>query len=83
FYGRWPIAWSIIAAVYVYKVSGKTGQSDIIRTSILAITPDQSLQILSVGFCFGAVLEGAAGLGEPVAITAAVRSGLGVKPLDA
>ena len=70
FYGLWPIAWIIIAAVFVYKISVKTGQFDIIRSSILSITPDQRLQMLIVGFCFGAFLEGAAGVGAPVAITA-------------
>ena len=38
FYGLWPIAWIIIAAVFVYKISVKTGQFDIIRSSILSST---------------------------------------------
>ena len=83
FYGLWPIAWIIIAAVFVYKISVKTGQFDIIRSSILSITPDQRLQMLIVGFCFGAFLEGAAGVGAPVAITAALLVGLGFNPLYA
>ena len=83
FYGLWPIAWIIIAAVFVYKISVKTGQFDIIRSSILSITPDQRLQMLIVGFCFGAFLEGAAGFGAPVAITAAFLVGLGFNPLYA
>ena len=83
FYGLWPIAWIIVAAVFVYKISVKTGQFDIIRSSILSITPDQRLQMLVVGFSFGAFLEGAAGFGAPVAITAALLVGLGFKPLYA
>ena len=83
FYGLWPIAWIIIAAVFLYKVSVKTGQFDVIRSSILSITPDQRLQLILVGFCFGAFLEGAAGFGAPVAITAALLVGLGFKPLYA
>ncbi len=82
-YGLWPIAWIIIAAVFVYKISVKTGQFDIIRASILSITSDQRLQMLIVGFSFGAFLEGAAGFGAPVAITAALLVGLGFKPLYA
>ncbi|MBP2196637.1 L-lactate permease [Pantoea cypripedii] len=82
-YGLWPIAWIIIAAVFVYKISVKTGQFDIIRASILSITPDQRLQMLIVGFSFGAFLEGAAGFGAPVAITAALLVGLGFNPLYA
>ena len=83
FYGLWPIAWIIIGAVFLYKVSVKTGQFDIIRSSSLSITEDQRLQMLFVGFAFGTFLEGAAGFGAPVAITAALLVGLGFKPLYA
>jgi len=83
FYGLWPIAWIIFGAIFLYKISVKTGQFDIIRQSILSITRDQRLQMLLVGFSFGAFLEGAAGFGAPVAITAALLMGLGFKPLYA
>ncbi|MCD9031101.1 L-lactate permease [Luteimonas sp. Y-2-2-4F] len=82
-YGLWPIAWIIIGAVFLYKVSVRTGQFDVIRASILSVTEDQRLQMLLVGFAFGAFLEGAAGFGAPVAITAALLVGLGFKPLYA
>ena len=82
-YGLWPIAWIIITAVFLYKIAVKTGQFDIIRASIISITEDQRLQLLLVGFAFGAFLEGAAGFGAPVAITAALLVGLGFKPLYA
>ena len=83
FYGLWPIAWIIVAAVFLYKLSVKTGQFDVIRSSILSVTHDQRLQLILVGFCFGAFLEGAAGFDAPVAITAALLVGLGFKPLYA
>ncbi len=83
FYGLWPIAWIIVTAVFLYKVTVKTGQFDIIRSSVLSITEDQRLQMLLVGFAFGAFLEGAAGFGAPVAITAALLVGLGFNPLYA
>ncbi|MEN9432747.1 MAG: L-lactate permease [Pseudomonadota bacterium] len=83
FYGIWPIAWIIVAAVFLYKITVKTGQFDIIRSSVLSITEDQRLQMLLVGFSFGAFLEGAAGFGAPVAITAALLVGLGFNPLYA
>lgn len=82
-YGLWPIAWIIIAAVFLYKITVKTGQFDIIRASVISITDDQRLQMLLVGFSFGAFLEGAAGFGAPVAITAALLVGLGFNPLYA
>ncbi|AVS85739.1 L-lactate permease [Paracidovorax avenae] len=82
-YGLWPIAWIIVAAVFLYKISVATGQFAVIRSSILSVTEDQRLQLILVGFCFGAFLEGAAGFGAPVAITAALLVGLGFKPLYA
>lgn len=82
-YGLWPIAWIIVTAVFLYKIVVKTGQFDIIRASVLSITDDQRLQMLLIGFAFGAFLEGAAGFGAPVAITAALLVGLGFNPLYA
>lgn len=82
-YGLWPIAWIIVTAVFLYKITVKTGQFDIIRASVVSITEDQRLQVILVGFCFGAFLEGAAGFGAPVAITAALLVGLGFNPLYA
>lgn len=82
-FGLWPIAWIILAAVFLYKITVKTGQFDIIRASVVSITEDQRLQMLMVGFSFGAFLEGAAGFGAPVAITAALLVGLGFNPLYA
>lgn len=82
-FGLWPIAWIIIAAVFLYKLTVKTGQFEIIRSSIVSVTEDQRLQMLLIGFSFGAFLEGAAGFGAPVAITSALLAGLGFNPLYA
>ncbi|MEX5341294.1 lactate permease LctP family transporter [Pseudomonas sp. I2] len=82
-YGLWPIAWIIVAAVFLYKLTVKSGQFEVIRSSVLSITDDQRLQVLLIGFSFGAFLEGAAGFGAPVAITGALLVGLGFNPLYA
>lgn len=82
-FGLWPIAWIIVASVFLYKLTVKSGQFEIIRNSIIKITEDQRIQVILIGFSFGAFLEGAAGFGAPVAITAAVLVGLGFKPLYA
>jgi L-lactate transport len=82
-FGLWPIAWIIVMAVFLYKITVRTGQFEIIRASVVSITEDQRLQMLLVGFSFGAFLEGAAGFGAPVAITAALLAGLGFNPLYA
>jgi lactate permease len=82
-YGIVPIGWIIIASVFLYKLTVKTGQFDIIRHSVVTITEDRRLQALLVAFSFGAFLEGAAGFGAPVAISAALLVGLGFNPLYA
>ncbi|MGE5466034.1 MAG: L-lactate permease, partial [Ignavibacteria bacterium] len=82
-FGLWPIAWIILTAVFLYKITVKTGKFEIIRASVVSLTEDQRLQMLLVGFSFGAFLEGAAGFGAPVAITAALLVGLGFNPLYA
>ncbi|MDE5591988.1 MAG: lactate permease LctP family transporter [Helicobacter sp.] len=83
FYGLWPISWIIIAAIFLYKLTVKSGYFDVLRESIITIAPDQRIQVLLIGFCFGAFLEGAIGFGGPVAITAALLVGLGLRPLYA
>ncbi len=81
--GMWPIAWIIIAAIFLYKLSIKSGSFEIIKESVMSITPDHRIQVILIGFCFGSFLEGAIGFGGPVAITAALLVGLGLKPLYA
>ncbi|MDP4085734.1 MAG: lactate permease LctP family transporter [Bacillota bacterium] len=82
-YGILPIGWIIITSVFLYKLTVKTGQFDVIRHSVVSITEDRRLQALLVAFSFGAFLEGAAGFGAPVAISAALLVGLGFNPLYA
>ncbi|WP_297447451.1 L-lactate permease [uncultured Campylobacter sp.] len=81
--GMWPIAWIIIAAIFLYKLSVKSGSFEVIKESVMSITPDHRIQVILIGFCFGSFLEGAVGFGGPVAITAALLVGLGLKPLNA
>lgn len=81
--GIWPIAWIIIAAIFLYKLSVKSGAFEVIKSSVISITPDHRIQVILIGFCFGSFLEGAIGFGGPVAITAALLVGLGLRPLYA
>src|SRR5206468_7872407 len=82
-FGVLKIAWIVLAAVYLYDVSVFTGQFEIMKESVAAITADRRLQVLLVAFCFGAFIEGAAGFGAPVAIAGAFMIGLGFKPFHA
>ncbi|EOH7740388.1 L-lactate permease, partial [Campylobacter jejuni] len=67
----------------LYKLSIKSGSFEIIKKSVMSITPDHRIQVILIGFCFGSFLEGAIGFGGPVAITAALLVGLGLRPLQA
>src|SRR5437763_150795 len=82
-FGALKIAWIVLAAVYLYDISVETGQFEIMKESVAGITPDRRLQVLLVAFCFGALIEGAAGFGAPVAIAGAFLIGLGFKPFHA
>ncbi len=76
-FGAFPIFWIIFWAILLYRITVDTGQFEILKESIGHLTNDQSLQALLIGFAFGAFLEGAAGFGTPVAVAAAILSGLG------
>ena len=82
-YGFFPICWIIIAAVFLYNITVKSGQFEIIKNFMASVTSDRRLQALLIAFSFGSFLEGTAGFGTPVAITAAMMVGLGFNPLYA
>lgn len=82
-YGLFPICWLVIMAVFLFNVTVKSGQFEIIKHVMASITADRRLQALLIAFSFGSFLEGTAGFGAPVAITAAMLVGLGFNPLYA
>jgi lactate permease len=82
-FGLWPVAWIVVTAVFLYNLSVKTGQFEILKNSLASITDDRRLQALLIAFSFGAFLEGAAGFGAPVAISGAMLVGLGFDALYA
>jgi len=82
-YGLFPICWIIISAVFLFNISVKSGQFEVIKDFMASITPDRRLQALFIAFSFGSFLEGAAGFGAPVAISGAMLVGLGFNPLYA
>ena len=70
-------------AIFLYKLSVKSGYFETLKASIMAISPDHRIQIILIAFSFGSFLEGAIGFGAPVAISAALLMGLGLRPLSA
>ncbi|WP_028841904.1 L-lactate permease [Thermodesulfobacterium hveragerdense] len=82
-FGLWPVSWIVITAIYLYNLSVETKQFEIIKNSLAAISNDRRVQAILIAFCFGAFLEGAAGFGTPVAISAAMLAGIGFNPVYA
>ena len=82
-FGLMPIGWIVLAAVFLYNLTVRSGQFEVIKHSVAAISPDRRMQALLIAFSFGSFLEGGAGFGAPVAISAALLIGLGFPPLYA
>ena len=82
-FGLFPIGWIVLNAIFVYDISVKTGKFEIVKDTLSGLASDRRIQILLIGFSFGAFIEGASGFGTPVAICAAMLIGLGFKPLAA
>jgi len=82
-YGLFPICWIVFTAVFLFNITIRSGQFEIIRGFLAGITADRRIQALLIAFSFGSFLEGTAGFGAPVAITAAMLTGLGFNPLYA
>ncbi len=82
-FGLFPIAWIVFWAVALYRLTVETGQFEIIKNSVGRLTQDRRLQALLIAFAFGAFIEGAAGFGTPVAVAAAMLTGLGFPPFYA
>jgi lactate permease len=78
-----PILWIVVAALWVHSLAVASGRFEVIRSSLASITSDRRLQALFIAFAFGAFLEGAAGFGTPVAISAAMLVGLGFEAQSA
>lgn len=82
-FGLLRICWIVLNAVFLYDITVASGQFDVMRASVGSISADRRLQALLIAFSFGAFIEGAAGFGAPVAISAAMMAGLGFNPFKA
>ncbi len=82
-FGLFPISWIVFWAIALFRVSVDTGKFEIIKASVGRLTSDPRLQAILIGFAFGAFVEGAAGFGTPVAVAAAMLTGLGFSPFNA
>src|SRR5262245_42756391 len=82
-FGLFPIGWIVLNAIFIYDLTLRTGQFEIVKRTIAGLGADRRIQALLIAFSFGAFIEGAAGFGTPVAISGAMLIGLGFRPLSA
>ena len=82
-FGLWPISWIVLNAVFFHNLTVASGDFDVIKRALTRLTTDRRLQALLIAFSFGALLEGIAGFGAPVAITASILAALGFEPVTA
>jgi len=76
-FGLFPISWIVFSSILLYRLAVETGKFEVIKDSLGALSDDRRLQLLLIGFAFSAFIEGSAGFGSPVAISAAMLAGLG------
>src|ERR1700686_2418662 len=83
-FALWPVMWIVINALLLYNIAVRSGRFDAFRTWVVTHLPnDRRVVLVVVGFCFGALLEGIAGFGTPVAITSSLLILVGYPPLEA
>lgn len=83
-FGLWPVMWIVINALFLYNIAVSSGRFDAFRSWVITRLPnDRRIVLVVIGFCFGALLEGVAGFGAPVAITSSLLIMCGFPALEA
>ena len=83
-YALWPIMWIVFASLWLYNLAVANGSFEQLRRWMANhASGDPRIQAILVAFCFGALLEGTAGFGVPVAVAAFLLLGLGFSARNA
>ena len=82
-FGFFPILWIVINALWIYRMTVRTGHFDVLRRSFGSVSSDQRVQAVIIAFAFGALLEALAGFGAPVAICTVMLIALRFEPIKA
>ena len=83
-FALWPVMWIVVNALLLYNVAVKSGRFEAFRAWVIEHLPnDRRVILVVIGFCFGALLEGVAGFGTPVAITSSLLILCGFPALEA
>jgi lactate permease len=83
-FALWPVMWIVVNALLLYNIAVKSGRFDAFREWVFDHLPnDRRIVLVVIGFCFGALLEGIAGFGTPIAITSSLLIAVGFPAMDA
>ncbi|WP_226435407.1 MULTISPECIES: L-lactate permease [Rhodococcus] len=82
-FGVFPIMWTVVSAVFVYRLTVESGHFDVLTRAFARISPDHSILTIVIAFLFGALLEAVAGFGTPIVVATVVLVGAGVAPVRA
>src|ERR1700722_19044129 len=83
-FALWPVMWIVLNGLLLYNIAVHSGRFEAFRSWVVTHLPhDRRVILVVIGFCFGALMEGIAGFGTPVAITSALLILLGFPPLEA
>jgi lactate permease len=82
-FGGFAIMWIVWNAIWIYNMTVESGHFAVLRRSFAKVSDDQRVQAVIIAFSFGALIEGLAGFGTPVAITAVMLIALGFNPIKA
>ena len=83
-FALWPVMWIVFNGLLLYNIAVHSGRFDAFRSWMIGNLPnDRRVVLVVVGFCFGALLEGVAGFGCPVAITASLLILVGFPAVEA
>ncbi len=82
-YGLFPIGWIVLNVMFLHTLTVQSGRFERLRTQLTRLAPDRRVQLILVAYAFGGFIEGSAGFGAPVAITAAMLMQLGFAPIRA
>jgi len=83
-FALWPVMWIVVNALLLYNIAVESKRFDAFRAWVLNHLPnDRRVVLVVIGFCFGALLEGIAGFGTPIAITASLLILVGFPALEA
>jgi len=83
-FALWPVMWIVFNALLLYNVAVRSGRFEAFRRWLVNHLPnDRRVVLVVIGFCFGALLEGVAGFGTPVAITSSLLILVGYPALEA